>query len=169
MISRIIIAAFFLTVILAVTVSVIRYLNSDKTIDARLAKVVLAEMNVSPRFNSHVTDFKLVSPGHYRVDVTGVTDSETAGRLAFNSSIQTFSSALKIQMSRTIFTISGYQDGIQIFEVTNDQWGKPTVVLMGPYEGIEYTPKFTPVSNEPAAVLESHIGSNEADSGIVYE
>jgi hypothetical protein len=59
-----------------------------------------------------------------------------------------------IKTGRNFFTIYGYQDGKQIFEVTYnyDLGALPQVTLMGPYAGTDWAPTFGPISTAPEPV-----------------
>lgn len=167
MINKLIGLAFVLTIIFAVTVTILRHLNSDKTIDARLAKVISEDMAENARFKDHFVGFKLVEPGHYEVETIGLTDAHEAGTFAYNSMILLVTTNWKIQTSFSIFTISGQQDGVQIFQVTNDEWGRPSVTLMGPFEGIEYVPTFSKMDPlYPEIESESIVGKIPTTAGF---
>ena len=124
-------------------------LNYQTARDKELARLTCREMNTSSRFAANLVGFTYAGPGEYRCDTTGLDDAHSVGRFAYNAMVVLDERNTVVKTGRASFTIRGYQNGELIFEVFYNFQGQPKVTLKGPYEGIEYTPTFSPSSLVP--------------------
>jgi hypothetical protein len=134
-----------------------------------LMNATLEAMKANPQYGDNILDIKLMGPKQYRIDTTGLSDSHSAGRFAYNAMVYlTERNDSLVKTGENEFTILGFQDGQQIFIVTyahgNDQI--PEVTLMGKFEGEKYVPQFkgqssvnqnsTPKNNTEPSLKTSH-------------
>ena len=118
-------------------------LNQQRAKDRDLGKVVNDNLQTSPTFEENFRSFTYVEPGKYKLETKGLTDAQKAGAFAYNAMIVlTERNDTKVKSGRSTFTITGMQDGVQIFEVFFTSGAQPQVTLMGPFEGETYTQSF---------------------------
>jgi hypothetical protein len=120
--------------------------SSDYALDRRLAYEAMQDVTENHEiFNDKVKSIEFVEPGHYAVEVEGVTDALEAGKLGYNCIAAVLNNNWKLHTTRDTFTLRGYQDGELIFEVfsTASATEPPVVKLYGPFEGMEYIPSFS--------------------------
>ena len=160
--TRLLQAAGLLLAIYAGILLYNHYFKSEDTLDHRLGKQAYATMlDRDDVFKDHVTGIELVEPGTYNLQTQGLTDSHTAGNIAYNSMAVLVMTKWKMQASRHIFTIYGYDGDELIFEVTNTQFDEPIVTLRGKFEGDEYSPAFGPQTSAPPSIRNNSDESSE--------
>lgn len=118
-------------------------LDTQRAKDRDLGQMAEDNLKSSPEFVGHIVSFAWYDePGRYRCVVKDIDDAQRAGRFAYNAMIvldERNNSVVKT--GRDQFLIIGVQSNETIFEV---RYGvgfvTPKVILMGPFEGEEYSP-----------------------------
>jgi hypothetical protein len=118
-------------------------LNQQRAKDRDLGNMVNENLRTSPTFQENFVSFTMMDAGKYKLETKGLTDPQKAGAYAYNAmAVLDERNVTKVQNGRSTFTITGMQDGVQIFEVHFTSGSQPQVTLMGPFEGQTYTPSF---------------------------
>jgi hypothetical protein len=152
MLRNLIYTAIAALLIWAVVAGIQSFFHTLPAKDRALTHATLVNLRTNESLRDNVVDFTLIEPGKFRCETRGLTDPNDVGRFAYNSMVVlTERNDSLIKTGRNLFTIYGYQDGKQIFEVTYnyDPGSMPQVTLMGPYAGTEWAPKFQPISTAP--------------------
>ena len=118
-------------------------LNQQAAKDRDLGHMVEENMATSNTFRDNFVSFgwdRITSS--YKFVTKNISDAETAGKTGYNAMVLTLErNDTKVKTGRSAFTIAGFQDNVQIFQVTGGPGGVTIqVTLMGPYADQTYTP-----------------------------
>jgi len=135
MIKRLIIVAT--AALLLVSIGCGDMLNAEKAKARDLGEVVEQNLKTSAEFSEFIVSFEWTGEmGQYHCVTRGLPDGRRTGVFAWNAmSVLDERNNTLVQTGRSEFTITGEQDGAEIFEVEIVAGSPPVVTLKGPWAG----------------------------------